>query len=388
MKEANRTEEMQMFLLCQAEGIGGKTLRKLLERFGSADAVFRAGKSAWEEVLTKQQCGALSALCGKGEAERRYREFARTGLSFVPFTSPAYPARLKEIPDPPKALYVRGRLPSEDVPSVAVVGARICSEYGRYMARQFGTELAQAGIQVISGMALGVDGIAQKAALMAGGASCAVLGCGADVCYPPENRELYDRLCAEGGILSEYPPGTQPQRHLFPPRNRIISGLADAVLVVEARRKSGTLITVDMALEQGKDVYALPGRATDRLSDGCNELLKQGAMIATSAADIIENFFRIGTEVKSRKERKDEENETGSLERDGRGNAHFALPQQEREIMDALDITPRAVADVEEILRSRGRRIPPQELMCRLVELSLKGLVEQEGAFFALPLSS
>ena len=368
MKEQNEREEMQMFLLCQAEGIGAKTMKKLLERFGSAEAVFRAGRGEWEEVLTRQQCGALKALCGKGEAEKRYRAFAASDLTFVPFTSPAYPARLKEIPDPPKALYVKGGLPAEELPAVAVVGARICSEYGRYMARQFGMELARAGIQVISGMALGVDGIAQKAALQAGGSSYAVLGCGADVCYPPENRELYDDLAASGGVLSEYLPGTQPQRQLFPPRNRIISGLADAVLVIEARRKSGTLITVDMALEQGREVYALPGRATDRLSDGCNELLKQGAMIATSAADIIENFFTVRGGEPSGKE------------------THLVLPEQEREILDALDVTPRAVADVEEILRSRGRRIPPQELMCRLVELSLKGLIEQEGAFFQLKL--
>ena len=147
---------------------------------------------------------------------------------------------------------------------------------------------------MVSGMARGIDGIAQKAALEAGGASFAVLGCGVDICYPEENRELYDRLLQEGGILSEYPPGMPPEPKLFPPRNRIISGLSDLVLVIEARKKSGTLITVDMALEQGREVYALPGRVSDKLSDGCNRLIRQGAGVATCPEDILEFFFGTG----------------------------------------------------------------------------------------------
>ena len=371
-----------MFLLCQAEGIGCMSMQKLIARFGSADAVLGAPSGQWEEVLTKRQCEVLAGLCKRGEAARRYLAFCQTGLMFVPFTSAAYPARLKVIPDPPKALYVKGALPQEEVPAVAVIGARMCSEYGRYMARQFGAELAAAGLNVISGMALGVDSISQRAALRAGGASYAVLGCGPDVCYPPENADLYEELCRAGGILSEYLPGTQPQRQLFPPRNRIISGLADAVLVVEARRKSGTLITVDMALEQGREVFALPGRATDRLSDGCNELIKQGAMIATNAGDIIESFF----DLNRRKENTDETEKFHGIP-GAAGGPRFALKEQEREILDALDVIPKCVSDVETVLAARGRIYAPQELTCRLVEMALKGLVEQEGSFFCLKMS-
>jgi DNA processing protein len=145
-------------------------------------------------------------------------------------------------------------------------------------------------------MARGIDGIAQKAALDAGGKSYAVLGCGVDICYPEENRDLYERLQQQGGILSEYPPGMQPIAKLFPPRNRIISGLSDLVLVIEARKRSGTLITVDMALEQGREVYALPGRVSDALSDGCNRLIRQGAGPATCPEDILEFFFGTGSE--------------------------------------------------------------------------------------------
>ena len=160
-----------------------------------------------------------------------------------------YPARLLEIPDPPERLYVLGRLPEENLPSVAIIGARECSEYGSYVAARLGECMGRNGIQVISGMARGIDGIGQTAALDAGGSSFAVLGSGVDVCYPARNRRLYERLRERGGVLSEYPPGTPALSRNFPPRNRIVSGLADAVVVVEAREKSGTLITVDMALE-------------------------------------------------------------------------------------------------------------------------------------------
>lgn len=199
-----------------------------------------------------------------------------------------YPERLRTIPHSPSKLYVRGELPDNDKPSVAIIGARDCSSYGRDMAKWFGIELARAGVQIISGMARGIDGISQSAALKAGGKSFAVLGCGIDVCYPTENRYIYDALFDCGGIISEFPPGTQPLARNFPSRNRIISGLADIILVVEAREKSGTLITVDYALSQGKDVFAIPGRLGDQRSAGCNALIHMGAFMALSPGDILE----------------------------------------------------------------------------------------------------
>ena len=195
-------------------------------------------------------------------------------------------------------------MPLENEPAAAIIGARLASGYGREQARRFGRQIGARGISVISGMARGIDGIAQKAALDAGGRSYAVLGCGVDICYPEENRELYERLQQQGGVLSEYPPGMQPIAKLFPPRNRIISGLSDLVLVIEARKRSGTLITVDMALEQGREVYALPGRVSDSLSDGCNRLIRQGAGPATCPQDILEYFFGTGSEEDRTGERK------------------------------------------------------------------------------------
>ena len=199
-----------------------------------------------------------------------------------------FPDCLRSIRQPPDALYVRGDLPDPEKPSVAIIGARNCTFYGSDMAGWFASELARAGVQIISGMAMGVDGIAQRAALEAGGTSFGILGCGTDICYPKSNRDLYDKLLQKGGVISEYPNGTQPLPALFPQRNRLIAGFSQALLVVEAREKSGTLITADAALEQGKDVFVLPGRITDSLSTGCNRLIYQGAGIALSPDTILE----------------------------------------------------------------------------------------------------
>ena len=207
-------------------------------------------------------------------------------------TDREYPRRLLEIPQAPKQLYVKGRLPEEGMPSVAIIGARDCSYYGQEVAKRLGRLFGENGIQVISGMARGIDGIGQQAALQAGGSSFAVLGCGADICYPRQNQDLYDRLCKQGGVISEYEWGTPPRAGNFPPRNRIVSGLADAVIVVEARKKSGTLITVDMALEQGKEVYAVPGRLVDDLSSGCNYLIKNGAGILLDMEEFMEELWK------------------------------------------------------------------------------------------------
>ena len=201
-----------------------------------------------------------------------------------------YPARFEGLSNMPEELYVMGSLPDENAPAVAIVGARMCSRYGHNIAFTFGKKLAEHGVSVISGMALGIDGAAQEGALSGGGKTYAVLGCGVDVCYPRSNKMLYDRIPERGGILSEFPPGTQPLPYNFPLRNRLISALADVVIVVEARKKSGSLITVDYALEQGRSVYAVPGRVGDALSDGCNYLIAQGAGIAWSVEAIIEEL--------------------------------------------------------------------------------------------------
>lgn len=273
-----------------------------------------------------------------------------------------YPEKLRQIRNAPKRLYVRGMLPQKEEPCVAIIGARRCSDYGKKMAQIFAAELAGAGIQIISGMALGVDGIAQTAALAAGGRSYAVLGCGTDVCYPNENRELYKRLLLTGGILSEYAQGTPPLAVHFPARNRIISALADLIIVVEAKEKSGTLITVDFALEQGKEVYALPGRTTDELSRGCNRLLSQGAGIALTPQDILTALGREACCCRERAALKP------PLE---------ALDKKQRLVLDYLDDRPIGLTALyENILTKEGENaLKLTELTDILIGLVIKGMV-------------
>ncbi len=282
-------------------------------------------------------------------------------IRFVSRLSDEYPLRLRNIPSKPKGLYVIGKLPDQNKPCIAIIGARVCSEYGRNMAKLFGNACGKSGIQVISGMAKGIDGISQMAALEAGGASFAILGCGVDICYPKENILLYQQLSSEGGIISEHEPGKAPLAQHFPSRNRIISGLADALLVIEAKEKSGTLITVDMALEQGRDVYALPGRVTDTMSIGCNHLIKQGASIVCSAEELLAELYEIkdcwtsGTAIKSRKN-------------------DFLLDKEENIVYACLDLYAK---NLEEIVLLT--KLSVSELVHILFSLEMKGLIKESG---------
>ena len=287
-----------------------------------------------------------------------------------------YPKRLREIPNPPKELYVLGRVPEEQIPTVAIIGARDCSEYGKYVASCLGAALGRNGIQVVSGMARGIDGIGQEAALDSGGSSFAVLGCGVDICNPAGNRRLYEKLRTGGGILSEYPPGTPPLPRHFPPRNRIVSGLSDAVVVVEAREKSGTLITVDMALEQGREVYVVPGRVTDPLSRGCNRLLKLGAGLLLEQGEFVEEL-RVICEKKGLRVEEKETAEDAEQEVAGLTEAQSALLADRPELMAvdrALDFTPGSVEQI------RGR-LPMQyrgeQISVHLIRLCMEKMAVQ-----------
>lgn len=289
-----KREKAYMHWLYQAVGMGNRGTLKRLEQIGTPEEIYGlAVQGRLEEKLSgryRSKAEQITAYTAGYDVEAAYAKLEAAGISFVTAGETEYPKRLAKIPDAPYALYYAGRLPEETRPSIAIIGARNCSEYGKGMARQFGETLAAAGVQIISGMARGIDGIGQQAALRAGGYSLGVLGCGVDICYPPENRPLYEELIGAGGICSEYPPGITPRAILFPPRNRIISGLCDAVLVIEAKERSGTLITVDMALEQGREVYALPGRATDLLSQGCNRLIRQGAALVMSPQELLQEL--------------------------------------------------------------------------------------------------
>lgn len=292
-EEYRELEKMYACWLCNFPDIGNGKRHYLSDNCAGPQGVYFAGKEKWGQVLTESQVKSLAEFTEKWRPEEEYRKMQGQGIRLINHWENAFPKRLAEIPDRPYGLFVKGKLPGEDVPTVAIIGARDCSEYGKFVARELGALLGRSGIPVISGMARGVDGIAQEAALNAGGTSVAVLGSGVDVCYPAQNRKIYERLEKCGAVISEYPLGTPARSINFPPRNRIVSGLADAVVVVEARVKSGTLITVDMALEQGREVYVVPGRITDRLSDGCNRLVKQGAALLLSPAEFVEELWEL-----------------------------------------------------------------------------------------------
>lgn len=285
------TEREAFYCLCHVPGFGSATIGKLRERFGTYQEVWTAKEQEIQKagVLTEKRVTVF--LQAREQESAWLKEFyglERTGIRFIAEGDIDYPERFLPYKDRPAALFVKGNLPENEVPAVAIVGARACTEYGKEAAGFYAGELANAGVNIISGMAAGVDGCAHRGAIERGKPTYAVLGCGVNICYPRENYKIFHAMEENGGILSEFVPGTRPVAMNFPLRNRIISALADAVIIIEAREKSGSLITADFALEQGKEVFALPGRANDPLSGGCNRLIQGGASLLLSPSDVLE----------------------------------------------------------------------------------------------------
>ena len=275
--------------LTELPGLTNQTRLALLRHFPTPEDVYYADPAEvlLTEGITREQAELLEDKdCAA--AERVLADCGELGLHIVTISDAAYPNRLRNIFDPPCLLYVRGRLPAfDDEAAVAVVGTRDCTPYGVSCAEKLGFGLAAGGALVVSGLARGIDSAALRGALRAGGTVTAVLGNGLDVVYPRENRYLYEDIAASGALLSEYPPGTPPEGRHFPVRNRIMSGLSLATLVVEAPERSGALITAGTALEQGRDVFAVPGPIDAPASVGCNRLIRDGAGLVTDAWDIL-----------------------------------------------------------------------------------------------------
>lgn len=389
------------YWLCAIPGVGNRTIEKL-QGLGTAQQIYHATEEEWATMVSPAQLKEMKLHKKNWALGEEYAKLQEKGIQFILRGEPDYPKRLLQIPDAPYGIFVKGQLPEENVPSVAIIGARDCSEYGRYIARALGKYLGEQGIPVISGMARGIDGISQEAALEAGGASVAVLGSGVDVCYPAQNRALYNRIQEQGTILSTFPPGTMPRAQNFPQRNRIVSGLADGIVVIEARQKSGTLITVDMALEQGKEVYVVPGRVTDRLSDGCNRLLKQGAGIFLSPEEFVAEMQEIWEKQKSAKkgtkETEIEENGSGGdsrveeacrmretrtdkremekqeTERQLPEKGGMAIAPQLQPVYAVLDFYPQSV---ERLLEQLPKTYTVTALNCALMRLCLENYAFQ-----------
>ena len=284
-------EHFHWFALKSVPHVGNVTFRRLLEQFGTPA---RALAASAEELsgIKGVSAAAASAIVNhdyRPAAERECELLAQSGARIVTLLDADYPRPLLEIADPPPYIYVKGSLKGLE-PAVAVVGSRRASSYGLLATRRLAGELAARGITVVSGMARGVDTAAHRGALSSGGRSIGVLGCGIDVIYPPENRQLFASMGEEGGLVSEFPLGTLPLAENFPRRNRIISGICRGVLVVEAEERSGSLITAQYALEQGREVFAIPGNITCSSSRGTNRLIKQGAKLVETVDDIMEEL--------------------------------------------------------------------------------------------------
>ena len=275
--------------------------------------------------------------------------------------SAEYPEKLNNYPKMPEILFVKGRLPDRKKPSIAIVGARACSTYGRIQAFRYAKVLSSAGVQIISGMAYGIDAEAHKGALEGGTATYAVLAGGVDICYPAGNKALYERILREGGgIISEQPPGMRARNYFFLARNRIISGLADMVLIVEAREKSGSLITAQWALDQGKTVYAIPGPVNEELSIGCHKLIYDGAGIAYSPEILLRELgMNYENKVKS-----DSKNDLG-------------LASDLKLVYSCLDLRPKST---DFLIQKTG--LPPRQVGSLLLELKLSGLIREIGRHY------
>lgn len=287
------TQKEYWYWLCNIDNIGLKKIEAILNYYASPEYAYLDNGDGLKQltIFSEEDIKRINNSKDTVLIQEKYAKLINKGIYFVTIEDTEYPSKLRNIYNPPFALYYKGALPREEWKSIAVIGARNCSDYGKEIANYISAELAKSGIQIISGLARGIDGYAHKGALSVGGYTYGVEGCGIDICYPKENISLYMEMQEKGGVLSEYGPGVIPRAGNFPMRNRLISGLSDGVLVIEAKEKSGSLITVDMGLEQGKNIYSIPGRINDLLSQGCNNLIKMGAKLVTGPEDILEELL-------------------------------------------------------------------------------------------------
>ncbi|MGA2465094.1 MAG: DNA-processing protein DprA [Thermodesulfobacteriota bacterium] len=341
-------------------GIGSTLMRRLLDRFNTPEAVFHAPmkelskiEGLGEKVVQEIRKGPLEKV-----VERELSLLREVGGRVITLKDEEYPKRLKDIYDPPALLYVRGALKKEDEFAISIVGSRKTTPYGRWFTEKVSQELARHGLTIVSGMARGIDSLAHWGAISGGGRTIAVLGCGVDVIYPSENRNLFAKMIDRGAILSEFPMGSPPEGGHFPRRNRIISGLSLGVVVVQASEKSGSLITAGYALEQGREVFAVPGNVGTESSRGTHRLIKEGAKLVESSEDILEEILP---------QWRGERETTPKVE-----IPRPDLTEEEKVLYELLSETPLHI-DV----MIRESRMDPGKVSSLLLNLELKGMISQ-----------
>ena len=342
---------------------------KLYHHFSSIEEVYKANREKLKSLgfLSEEQVEAI--LKGQKEESFRksYEELGEKGIRFIPWNNPEYPLSLRETLDYPHGIFVKGNLPNPEKLSIGIVGARKCTPYGEHYALEYSKALAQVGVQIISGLARGIDGFGHRGALLVNEPTFAVLGSGVDVCYPKQNMGLYQDILAKGGgILSEFMPGTMPLAFHFPMRNRIIGGLSKILLIIEAKEKSGSLITADIALEQGKDIYALPGSVESSYSKGCHYLIKQGAGILITPEELIKDLGYLIHKIKKNNSYNKETCENLN------DNNKIVLDKLQNMVYSLMCFTPKSINQLAE-----ETQLAIDGVFDALVSLELEGLIKE-----------
>ena len=356
------TEFEALLRLHMTRGIGTKTYQALIERFGSSEAILDAPRAELEAVpgIGPKLATAVIETSRNIDITSEINLAKEKNVQIIPCTSDQYPKHLKTIYDPPLVLYVKGNILETDIIALAIVGARRCTYYGLSQAERFSRLLAQKGFCIVSGMARGIDAAAHRGAINSNGRTIAVLGCGLGVIYPRENIELAEQITQHGAIVSELPMNTPPDFRNFPPRNRLISGLSLGVLVVESLLNSGSLITAQWALEQGKEVFAIPGNIDNIYSRGTHKLIKEGAKLVEDITDIIQELGPVAEILNTCDA--PPTNDPRSL----------SLNSQEKKIFSLLSSSPK---DIDEIIQLAG--LPTSVVTSTLMILEIKKLVKQ-----------
>ncbi len=343
-------------------GVGSTLLRRLLDHFGSAAAVLTASPVELSEVpgIGLVLSRNLRSLEARAFADQTYEICQENGIQILLPDSDDFPRLLNEIPDPPNLLFVRGQLKTSDSLSIAIVGTRTASQYGRAQAARFSRGLAQAGLTIVSGLARGIDGAAHQAAMEASGRTIAVLSSGVLDVFPPQHTELANQIAEHGALISEMPPGSKPMRGMFPRRNRLISGLCLATIVIEAAERSGALITARTAGEQGREVFAMPGLVSSPNARGCHRLIRDGAILIQDPEDVLEALGPLVDQVQI------------SQEQTVRHPGELTLNEQETAVLQAIATEPTSI---DTVIVCSGLPVP--RVLSTLSVLEMRRLVRR-----------
>ncbi len=370
--------------LCALPDIGSVSASRLIKHFGSAKAVLNASKSELMQVerIGEKVANSIIANGANTDISKTLEKMSSVGARYICRNDSTFPKTLRELPDSPLGLYAIGDY-NLNAPCISIVGCRNCSTYGLLSARRFAAAFARAGFTVVSGMARGIDSAAHFAALEAGGKTIAILGCGVDVIYPPENSALYAKIIEQGAILSEFPMGARADRQNFPIRNRLVSGISMATVVIESDIRGGSMITARLAAEQGRDVFAIPGNIDRPQSRGCNALIRDGVTLASAPEDVIDSLMfssqielNFNSSPKKINKTTSEKNSTPTIEKDA---PKLNLNQDEIAILDALKNLGECPVDT--LVEKLG--MPAQKCSAILLMLEIKKFATKRGGIWS-----